>query len=104
VPEEQLDAYLDTILIGGRERREIVIADYDPQWPGRFDAERKRIAQALGDAVLRIAHVGSTAVLERGCSRVELTTRPGRADALSFYEACGFEDRPHRLAKRLGED
>ena len=29
VPEEQLDAYLDSVLIGGRERREVVIADYD---------------------------------------------------------------------------
>jgi len=62
VPEEQLDAYLDSVLIGGRERREIVIADYDPGWPRRFDAERARIDQALGGAALMIEHVGSTAV------------------------------------------
>ena len=60
--EEQLDAHLDTVLIGGRERREIVIAEYDPQWPGRFDAERERIGSALGDAALRIEHIGSTSV------------------------------------------
>ncbi|MGZ4180224.1 MAG: GNAT family N-acetyltransferase [Solirubrobacteraceae bacterium] len=62
MPEERLDAYLDTVLIGGRERREIVIADYDPEWPRRFDGERKRIAQALGGTARRIEHVGSTAV------------------------------------------
>ena len=60
--EERLDAYLDTVLIGGRERREIVIADYDPEWPRRFDGERDRLAQALGAAALRIEHVGSTSV------------------------------------------
>ena len=62
MPEEQLDAYLDNVLIGGRERREIVIADYNPRWPRRFDAERERIDQALGGAALTIEHVGSTAV------------------------------------------
>jgi GrpB-like predicted nucleotidyltransferase (UPF0157 family) len=56
------DAYLDRILVGGRERRQIVIADYDPAWPVRFEAERERIAGALGDAALRIEHIGSTAV------------------------------------------
>jgi GrpB-like predicted nucleotidyltransferase (UPF0157 family) len=56
------DAHLDRVLIGGRERREIVIADYDPAWPRRFEAERGRIAAALGDRALRIAHIGSTAV------------------------------------------
>jgi hypothetical protein len=57
VPGEQLDAYLDSVLIGGRERREIVIADYDAGWPRRFDAERVRIDQALGGAALTIKHV-----------------------------------------------
>jgi GrpB-like predicted nucleotidyltransferase (UPF0157 family) len=56
------DAYLDRVLVGGRERREIVIADYDAAWPVRFSAERSRIAAALGDRALRIEHIGSTAV------------------------------------------
>lgn len=59
---EDRDAHLDAVLIGGRERREIVIADYDPDWPRRFDAERQRIAHALGGAALQIEHIGSTAV------------------------------------------
>jgi GNAT superfamily N-acetyltransferase len=62
----------------------------------RPDRRRQGIARTLLEAVEAIA-------LERGCLRVELTTRPGRDDARRFYEVCGFEDRPHRLAKRLGE-
>ena len=62
MPEEHLDAYLDRVLIGGRERRDIVIADYDPQWPRRFDAERERIGSALGGIARRIEHIGSTSV------------------------------------------
>ena len=56
------EAHLDRVLSGGRERREIVIADYDPAWPQRFAAERERIAEALGDRALRIEHIGSTSV------------------------------------------
>lgn len=40
----------------------VVIVEYDPDWPERFERERERVAAALGDAVERIEHVGSTAV------------------------------------------
>ncbi|MGH3328156.1 MAG: GrpB family protein [Streptomycetales bacterium] len=60
--EGGLDAYLDRVLVGGREKRDIVIHDYDPAWPERFRAERDRITAALGPLGRRIAHVGSTAV------------------------------------------
>lgn len=56
-----LDDYLDRVLIGGRETREISIVDYDPAWPVRFAQERLRIA-LLGGAAKRIEHIGSTAV------------------------------------------
>lgn len=49
-------------LIGGREKRKITIAEYDPSWPDRFRSERARIGKALGDNAIRIEHVGSTAV------------------------------------------
>ena len=48
--------------IGGAERRAIVIADYDPQWPRRFEREEAKIRRALGPAALAIEHVGSTSV------------------------------------------
>ncbi len=41
----------------------IHIADYDPAWAARFEAEADRLHEALGDLALRIEHVGSTAVV-----------------------------------------
>jgi GrpB-like predicted nucleotidyltransferase (UPF0157 family) len=38
------------------------IAPYDLRWPGRFKREAQRIREALGDQVLLLEHVGSTAV------------------------------------------
>jgi len=52
----------DTELIGGPEKREIVIADPDPGWPDRFREHASRIAEALGSTALRVEHIGSTSV------------------------------------------
>ncbi|MGO9874621.1 MAG: GrpB family protein [Acidimicrobiia bacterium] len=49
-------------LVGGPERVDIFVVDYDPQWPGRFDVERTKIMLALGVRALGIEHVGSTSV------------------------------------------
>jgi GrpB-like predicted nucleotidyltransferase (UPF0157 family) len=49
-------------LIGGLEPRDIRIVDYDPGWPARFQEQRRIIADALGNSLLRIEHIGSTAV------------------------------------------
>jgi GrpB-like predicted nucleotidyltransferase (UPF0157 family) len=49
-------------LIGGHEKLPIVIADYDPAWPERFETERTKIKAALGPQAVRIEHVGSTSV------------------------------------------
>ncbi len=40
----------------------VVIVDYDPAWPHRYEALRARIAEALGNLAAEIAHVGSTSV------------------------------------------
>jgi GrpB-like predicted nucleotidyltransferase (UPF0157 family) len=50
------------VLIGGRERREIVLDEHDPSWAQRYELERARIVAALGDRALRVDHVGSTSV------------------------------------------
>jgi GrpB-like predicted nucleotidyltransferase (UPF0157 family) len=60
--DADFDVALDAVLIGGREEREVVIVDYSPAWPLRFDEERRRIGEALGGVARRIEHVGSTAV------------------------------------------
>ena len=40
----------------------LTIVDYDPRWPAMFEAERARLAAAMGDLAIRIEHNGSTAV------------------------------------------
>jgi GrpB-like predicted nucleotidyltransferase (UPF0157 family) len=40
----------------------VVIVDYDPRWPDLFQKLRAPVAAALGDLVVTVAHVGSTAV------------------------------------------
>lgn len=52
----------DEVLIGGIEKREIVIVDYDPRWPERFQEHAAVISNALGPKALVIEHVGSTSV------------------------------------------
>jgi GrpB-like predicted nucleotidyltransferase (UPF0157 family) len=40
----------------------VEIAEYDPAWPAQYERESDLIARALGDLVVAIEHVGSTAV------------------------------------------
>jgi GrpB-like predicted nucleotidyltransferase (UPF0157 family) len=49
-------------LIGGIEKRDIVVVPYSPEWSARFDVERQRIEDALGAIARRVDHVGSTSV------------------------------------------
>jgi GrpB-like predicted nucleotidyltransferase (UPF0157 family) len=56
------DAYLDAVLIGGREPASIVVADYDDAWPARFEVLADRVRRALGPRVRRLEHIGSTSV------------------------------------------
>jgi NAD-dependent deacetylase len=45
-------------------RAPVTVADYDPEWPKNFVEESERIRAALGDTVVEIEHMGSTAVPE----------------------------------------
>jgi GrpB-like predicted nucleotidyltransferase (UPF0157 family) len=40
----------------------VVLAEYDPRWPERYQHERERILRAIGEYVVAIEHIGSTAV------------------------------------------
>jgi GrpB-like predicted nucleotidyltransferase (UPF0157 family) len=60
--DEDRAAYLDAVLIGGREPARIVVVDPDPAWPARFATVRDRVLGALGDRALAVEHIGSTAV------------------------------------------
>jgi GrpB-like predicted nucleotidyltransferase (UPF0157 family) len=60
--DRERDAYLDQVLVGGREKLPIEIVDYDATWPARFELERDRLRRALGTLAIRIEHIGSTSV------------------------------------------
>jgi GrpB-like predicted nucleotidyltransferase (UPF0157 family) len=40
----------------------IVVADYDPAWPAKFEQERATLRGVLGSLVVTIEHFGSTSV------------------------------------------
>lgn len=42
--------------------KEVVVVDYDPDWPARFEELRSLIWPAICDVALSVEHVGSTAV------------------------------------------
>jgi GrpB-like predicted nucleotidyltransferase (UPF0157 family) len=50
------------VLIGGVEKRDIVLVEYDPAWAARFEEHATRIRATLGECALRVEHIGSTAV------------------------------------------
>jgi len=41
---------------------EVTIAPHNPAWPPMYEAEREKIVEAMGDHIVEIHHVGSTAV------------------------------------------
>ena len=89
------DEPLETGLIGGVEKREIKIADYDPDWPQKFESHAKRIADALGPSALRIEHIGSTSVLGLAAKPIIdiLVVVPDSADESAYLpqlEAAGY--------------
>ena len=45
-----------------RPREAVVIEEPDPAWPDRFEEWRVRLRATLGEAAVRIEHVGSTSV------------------------------------------
>lgn len=75
--------------------REYVIADPDPTWPARFEAEAARLREALGDLAERIDHVGSTSVPGLGAKsiidiQVSITAMTPRADYVESIRALGY--------------
>jgi GrpB-like predicted nucleotidyltransferase (UPF0157 family) len=43
-------------------RPPIAVVDYDPDWPAQFEAEKERLLTEIGEWVLAVEHIGSTAV------------------------------------------
>ncbi|WP_166503460.1 GrpB family protein [Modestobacter italicus] len=60
--DEERAAYLDRVLIGGREPAQISVVDYDARWPTRFREIAERLRRALTGDVVGVEHIGSTSV------------------------------------------
>jgi GrpB-like predicted nucleotidyltransferase (UPF0157 family) len=58
------DAQIEAASVGGPPRQylDVVVADYDPEWPRLFERVAERIRAALGERALQIEHTGSTSV------------------------------------------
>jgi GrpB-like predicted nucleotidyltransferase (UPF0157 family) len=89
------DKRLETGLIGGIEKREITIADYDPNWPTVFEKHAKIIADAIVSAAFRIEHIGSTSVpglAAKPIIDILVVVKNSRDESvyLPQLEACGY--------------
>ena len=52
----------DLELVGGIEKRRLVLVEHDPAWAVRFAELRERIRAALGSTAVDVEHIGSTSV------------------------------------------
>ena len=76
--------------------RRVEVVPHDPRWRGAFEAEAKQVAAALGEVVVAIHHVGSTAIPDIYAKPVidllvevrDITGVDGRSSAM---ESLGYE-------------
>jgi GrpB-like predicted nucleotidyltransferase (UPF0157 family) len=95
----------DAVFIGGPEKRDIVIEDYDPAWTARFEQVDAALRQAL-PAARRIEHFGSTAVPGLGAKGiVDVLVTVDDADDEAAYatalERAGFAIRLRQPGHRM---
>jgi GrpB-like predicted nucleotidyltransferase (UPF0157 family) len=93
----------DLELIGGRERRPVVIVDHDEQWATRFERERGHIAAALPHATA-IDHVGSTSVpglAAKPVVDIQVHVDGDLEDAVAPLERAGYELRVREPGHRM---
>ena len=62
MPESQRRDVTSVEIVGGIEKRELIIAGYDSNWPTIYRRHEARIRAALDARALQIEHIGSTAV------------------------------------------
>ena len=82
----------------------VLIVDYDPKWPAIYEEEKATILRAIGNKVIAIEHVGSTAVLGLGGKPIiDIMVAVRRlADAEECVEplgAVGYDYRPEASTK-----
>jgi NAD-dependent deacetylase len=95
------------------KRSPIVISDYDSSWPVLFREEAERVGEALGDLVVAVEHIGSTAVpglaakpvidILAGLRSLEIGRARIAAMEVLGYEYLGELGLPGRYYFRKGE-
>jgi GrpB-like predicted nucleotidyltransferase (UPF0157 family) len=80
-----------------RLSRPIVIADYDPEWPTLYQAERRRLESALAPIIQQVEHIGSTSVPGLGAKPiVDISVSVQNLHDVDGFvaglEALGYED------------
>lgn len=93
-------------LVGGIEKRELVLADYDRRWPEKYAEHERRIRDALGSAAIQIEHIGSTSVpglAAKAIIDIQVTVEDITAeeDYLDQLLDSGYELRVREPAHRL---
>ena len=94
------------MLIGGPEKRDIVLVDYRPDWPAAFRREREKIVRALGATARRVDHIGSTAVpglVAKPIIDIDLSVPDADDEAayLPGLQAAGFHLRVREPGHRM---
>jgi GrpB-like predicted nucleotidyltransferase (UPF0157 family) len=74
----------------------LVIAEYDPGWPGKYELERQAIVRAMGPYIAHIEHIGSTSIPGLGAKPIidigiDLNAYPLPAEAIAAMEALGYD-------------
>lgn len=84
----------------------VIVAPHDPAWRRQFDEEARRLAEHLGDVVVHLHHIGSTAIpglpakpiIDVVMEVVDLTALDAATPILAAlgYEAMGEYGIPRR--------
>jgi GrpB-like predicted nucleotidyltransferase (UPF0157 family) len=74
----------------------IRVVGHDPAWSSKFKAEAERIAEAMGEAAVRIHHIGSTAIPQTKAKPIidillEVTSLGVLDQKAPMLEALGYE-------------
>ncbi|WP_139983442.1 GrpB family protein [Nocardioides litoris] len=101
-----MDDVTDTELVGGVEKRALVVVDHDPGWATAYAEHEARIRTALGETGVQVEHIGSTSVPGLAAKPIidVLVTVPditAEADYLDPLLAAGYLLRVREPGHRL---
>lgn len=104
--DPDLDALLDAVLIGGREKRPVIIEQYNPLWPVAYTALAVRIRDAVGDHAVSLDHIGSTSVPGLAAKPIiDIVLTVNQVEVEDHYltqlEAAGFVLRVREIGHRM---